>query len=120
MTAIYTRSYEIYGLALPYKSYWSGRNPSEYAHKIYTYRIKSTGNVIDVEHNSADIKSGSDIKTYLDDVKSDISDTNLGTYTKIDASEITGFSDFVDKIDVIRIAEGRIKKTINNPVAVTK
>lgn len=117
MKAIYTRSYEIYGLALPYKSYWSGRDPSEYAHQIYTYRIKSSGDIIDVEHTLSDIKSGSDIKAYLDDVKSDIDDDNTGSYSKIDTIEITNFSDFVEKIDNIRIAEGRIKKTINNPVS---
>jgi len=118
MKAIYTRSYEIYGLALPYKSYWSGRDPSQYSHKIYTYRIKKlSGNMIGVEHTPSDIKSGSAIKLYLDDVKSDIEDSNQGTYTKIDTMEITNFSEFVDKIDEIRIAEGRIKKTVNNPVS---
>jgi len=117
MKAIYTRSYEIYGLALPYKSYWSGRDPSQYAHQIYTYRIKSSGDVVNVEHTSSDIKSGSAIKSYLDDVKSDIDDSNQGTYTKIDTVEIMNFSDFVEKIDGIRIAEGRIKKTVNNPVS---
>ncbi len=118
MKAIYTRSYEIYGLALPYKSYWAGRDPSQYAHKIYTYRIKKLeGGLVGVEHTPSDIKSGSGIKTYLDDVKSDIDDSKQGTYTKIDTVEITNFSDFVDKIDEIRIAEGRIKKTVNNPVS---
>ena len=117
MKAIYTRSYEIYGLALPYKSYWSGRDPSEYAHKIYTYRIKSIGGVIEAEHTQQDIKSGTQIKTYLDDIKADIDDTNLGTYTKIDTLEITSFSDFVEKVDLIRVAQGRIKKTVNNPVS---
>ena len=110
MKAIYTRTYEIYGLALPYKSYWSGRDTSEYAHSIYTYTRDN--NDLKVEE-----KKGDKIKTYLDDIKSNISDDKLGTYTKIDTNQITKFSDFVTNIDTERTNKGRIKKTINNPVS---
>ena len=39
--AIYMRTYEIYGKALPYKSYWSNLTPTEYDHQIISYTFDS-------------------------------------------------------------------------------
>ena len=113
---VYSRTYEIYGKALPYKSYWSGRTPDQYNHQIYIYKIDSS-NPSNVLHNNTKeyVKTGQKIKQYLDDVKeSNMDDTN-STYVKIESNEITNFSIFVDAIDNIRKTAGRIKKTVNNP-----
>jgi hypothetical protein len=105
MKEIYSRSYEIYGMALPYKSYWANRNPSEYYHSIFVYNI--------IDGKFREELKGDNMKDYLNNIKGD----TIDTYTKIEQSDISKFSVIVENIEEIRKNEGRIKKTINNPVS---
>ena len=107
-TAIYTRSYEIYGLALPYKAYWSNIKPEDYKHNIYAYKFNNNSieKPIKIENK--------EIQTYLDDIKYTDTAKIEKSYEKIEQNNITDFYKFVDSIDKFRTKEGRIKKTINN------
>jgi hypothetical protein len=106
-SAIYTRTYEIYGLALPYKAYWSRQQ--DYKHSIIIYKLDDT--------NIDEIKDNTEIEKYLNDINN-ISLTNISestsTYNLINDQGIKDFSIFVEYIDDFRKDEGRIKKTINN------
>jgi len=103
--AIYMRTYEIYGKALPYKSYWANLTADQYDHLIYTYNF---GNESELEINEI---TGAPMIQYLQKIKLNNSDG----YREITDGQINLFEKFIDKIDTKRKEEGRIKKTINNP-----
>jgi hypothetical protein len=108
---IFTRTYEIYGKALPYKSYWD-RNADEYDHSIYTYTPSFDESGTLTIDEPIEIKGGT-MKTYLRKIKEENSDT----YNEINDKNINVFGNIVSEVDKIREKEGRIKKTINNPVS---
>ena len=103
-TAIYTRTYEIYGLALPYKAYWSRHQ--DYKHSIIVYNLD--GEKIQYR----EIKDNTEIEKYLNEIS--LTNINNSSYNLINDEDIKNFSIFVEDIDEIRTNEGRIKKTINN------
>jgi len=101
------RTFEIYGVALPYKSYWQNKRPEEYNHSIYTY--KHTENLKALHANI----TGSGMTDYLKEIE--ILNDFGSTYTTISQAQIDSFDKFIESVDVIREYEGRIKKTVNNP-----
>ena len=103
------RTFEIYGLALPYKSYWQNKKPEDFNHLIHTYEYDSET----LTNIKSDKKTGHEMTTYLKDIE--ILDDFGGSYKPISSEQISEFYNFTDNIDKIRESEGRIKKTINNP-----
>lgn len=101
---IYMRTYEIYGLALPYKSYWNNLKSTEYNHKIYTYNFNGNN----VEYSEL---TGENMVSYLESIKLN----NSNGYSEISDEMINSFEIFITSIDEIREKEGRIKTTVNNP-----
>lgn len=102
---IFMRTYEIYGKALPYKSYWKNRNTEDYNHLIYAYKLLEN---METEVNPYE---KTDMTEYLKKIKNNNSDG----YDLINDFQIQTFDTFVGNIDNIRKNEGRIKKTVNNP-----
>jgi hypothetical protein len=100
---IYMRVYEIYGKALPYKSYWN--NNKKFDHEIIIYNNKG--------ELTNSISDDAQIKIFLNNVKNQDTDT----YSEISIAELGIFSKIVEDIDAIRKKEGRIKATVNNPVS---
>jgi hypothetical protein len=105
---MFMRTYEIYGKALPYKSYWT--KVKKFDHQIFTYKLKSEDDM-DIEVTMIDEEAN--MKTYLDQVKLNSSDG----YEEINSQQIKNFEKFIINVDDMRIKGGRIKKTINNPVS---
>ena len=94
--------FELYGLGVPYKFYWS-RTDSNFDHFIYHYQITpETTNVIE----PTGISPGPDFTNILDRTQK---------YQILKKTQIDGFSDIIEGIDKIRKATGRIKATLNNP-----
>lgn len=106
--SIKVKTFEIYGIALPYTSYWQGKSPEDYNHSIYHYKY-STGRVSESQIRKNDMKS------YLDEIKNPYEYEYKDNYDEINDGDIYSFSNFIGNIDVIRKETGRIKKTINNP-----
>ncbi len=103
---IFMRTYEIYGRALPYKSWWKDLKPEQYDHKIFKYTLD--------DNMGADVEelSGIEMLEYLRKIK----ENNSETYDIISDEQITKFDQFVGNIDDNhRVPSGRIKKTVNNP-----
>jgi hypothetical protein len=107
--AIYMRTYEIYGKALPYKSYWSNLTPDKYDHQIISYTFDSDSES-GVDHA---VISEESMVPYLIKIK----ENNSSGYSEISEEQIQNFETFIDSVDSIRMKEGRIKKTVNNPVS---
>jgi len=106
--AVYFRIFEIYGLALPYKSYWTNRNPEDYYHKIYAY---TKADINEEKDDTATIEKGK-----MDEFLSLVKNNNSIGYEELNDNEIKNFEQFVVNIDNnYRKKNGRIKKTINNP-----
>jgi hypothetical protein len=106
--AIYMRTYEIYGRALPYKSYWTNLKSSDYDHKIISYTFGNDDG--DSQTNATDIEKN-DMTSYLGKIKNNDSES----YLEITVDQINGFETFIDNVDKIRLDNGRIKETVNNP-----
>lgn len=102
---IYMRTYEIYGKALPYKSYWT--TLTNFDHQIFTYKLEDESVEVSMIDDSANMK------TYLEKVKLNSSNG----YEEINIEQIKNFEKFITSVDELRIKDGRIKKTINNPVS---
>lgn len=99
------RTFELYGTALPYKSYWVN---SKHNHALFSYPYNSNEiSPIKIEPLGFD--------NYINDINEEYN--SLKTYADIDMKDINSISEFIDKIDKIRITTGRIKKTVNNPVS---
>ena len=105
---IKVRAFEIYGVALPYKSYWNNKTPENYNHSIFSYEYP---------YNSGDPIEYKDerMKKYLDEIKNPF-DTD-DTYTELNDKDINDFNNYIKRIDAHRTKVGRIKETINNPVS---
>ena len=94
--------FELYGLGVPYKFYWS-RTDSDFDHTIYHYQITpDTTTVIE----PTGIRPGPDFTNILDRTQ---------RYQTLKKNQIDGFSDIIEGIDKIRKETGRIKATLNNP-----
>ena len=102
---IYMRTYEIYGKALPYKSYWSNLTTDKYDHQIYSYSYDEDKTI------QFDVITNEKMVPYLNKIK----DNNIDKYREISIQEINSFETFINGIDDIRKKDGRIKKTVNNP-----
>ena len=89
------RTYELYGLAFPYKSYWN-TDIKDYNHFIYNY----TNDYINPE-----IIKANNMQKFIN---------NMETYKEISKEDITNFHIITNNIDDTRKREGRIKKTKNN------
>jgi hypothetical protein len=112
---IYMRTYEIYGTAMPYNSYWQkiyddaakkGKMPA-YNHVLYSYTRKDNTMNVDIKK----IEDPDQIKKYLDLIKAEASEG----YSVINNDFISKFNIFTAAVDEIRTNEGRIKATVNNP-----
>jgi hypothetical protein len=88
------RVYELYGLAFPYKSYWT--QPKDYYHFIYEYTFDYS--------DPKEIKSNK-MQEFVN---------NPNNYKVIKDDEIKNFATITDQIDEVRKMKGRIKKTRNN------
>lgn len=108
---IYFRTYEIYGAGVKYPFYWC----ESVSEKCYVYRINpityKIDTVFDTDVDKIISNSGIDSN----------SRSEFPGYTKIDSHRVKGFfqnfNNLVDQIDGIRIEQGRIKATPNNPVS---
>jgi hypothetical protein len=100
---IYFRSYELYGLAFPYKSYWD-REPENYHQFIYDY---TKNQKLPIEINSPDIKG------FISEIDKDpmIQGTSFIVLTH---DQLLNFQEIINNIDSTRESKGRIKKTKNN------
>jgi hypothetical protein len=108
--SIHMRTYEIYGRALPYKAGWLGLTSEQYDQTIYTYKYNKAEEAV-LDGNGL---KGADINEYIKGIKG----SNIDTYQEMTNQRITDFqSNFVEEIDKVRVLQGRIKKTINNPVS---
>jgi hypothetical protein len=105
---IKVRAFEIYGVALPYKSYWNNKTPENYNHSIFSY---------DYPYNMGDPIEYKDekMKEYLDEIKNSFDRPD--TYTELNDKDINDFNNYIKRIDAHRTKVGRIKETINNPVS---
>jgi hypothetical protein len=106
---IQVKTFELYGLGVPYKFYW--KDSSKIDHRIYSYPFSKKDITPITYNNIAGIKKD----------RSNV-DTNFTQYLKftndyhnLDNDDIANFSNFIDKINNIRKENGRIKKTLNNP-----
>jgi hypothetical protein len=106
---IQVKTFELYGLGVPYKFYW--KDSSKIDHRIYSYPFSKKDITPITYYNIAGIKKG----------RPNV-DTNFTQYLKftndyhnLDNDDIANFSNFIDKINNIRKENGRIKKTLNNP-----
>jgi len=129
---IYFKCYEIYGIGLPYKSYWTRVDTNKkYNHEIHIFKnfIFNNESVTFNYDKNNDEKSGDQILNYIQDVnkneynlannESDIID-NIGesstNYQLLDIKELNKFNLIVKAIDDTRKNKlFTIKKTINNP-----
>jgi hypothetical protein len=109
------RTYEIYGTAMPYNSYWQKiyedaaekRKMPAYNHVLYSYTRKDDTMNIYMQK----IDNPEQIKQYLDLIKAEASEG----YSVINDDFISKFNIFTAAVDTIRTKEGRIKATVNNP-----
>jgi hypothetical protein len=106
---IQVKTFELYGLGVPYKFYW--KDSSKIDHRIYSYPFSKKDITPITYYNIAGIKKG----------RPNV-DTNFTQYLRftndyhnLDNDDIANFSNFIDKINNIRKENGRIKKTLNNP-----
>jgi hypothetical protein len=104
---ILCRCFEIYGKALPYKSYWLNKTPDEYNHKLISY------NLLDFDNITIDENINKNFNNYLDQTKG----LNESSYFNLTSEQVNNFEKVVSGIDKLRIENGRIKKTVNNPVS---
>jgi hypothetical protein len=104
---ILCRCFEIYGKALPYKSYWLNKTPDEYNHNLISY------NLLDFDNIVIDENINKNFNNYLDKTKG----LNETSYFNLTTEQVNNFEKVVSGIDKIRIENGRIKKTVNNPVS---
>lgn len=105
---IKVRAFEIYGVALPYKSYWNDKRPGDYNHSIFSYEYPyNIDNQYPKEYNFTTMKK------YLDQIDDNFDDDN--TFKTLSEIDINNFKEYIDRIDKHRRKVGRIKKTINNP-----
>jgi hypothetical protein len=108
--SIYMRTYEIYGMALPYVTYWKNKTPVDYYTKLYTYKFKET---LEIEENEI-INKDNNIIDYVNNIKI-INNENINTnYQILTVDNINNISKFIENIDNQRTEKGRIKKTKNN------
>jgi len=104
---IYYRTYEIYGLAFPYKSYWD-RDSDSYYHQIIEYTFMET-----------EVKTyfKQDMKNYIDKIlinkDNDITNKN-SSFRELSSDELKNFSNIVSNVDEKRVQNGTIKRTVNN------
>ena len=96
---IKVKMFELYGLGVPYKFYWT--NPSKICHFIYSYEFNSDNNISYTKINKNDFTNYLDIQ-------------NDSNYQELDKTNINNFTNFIKKINAIRKNEGRIKSTLNN------
>ena len=111
--SIYVRIYEVYGVALPYLTYWKNK-PST---KIHQYKLIDGKVVI-----NSDINDNNDFYKKIESIPEVNDDDPLNNilnnnYQKLSDSNITNINKIVDEIDDIRDKVGRIKATPNNPVS---
>lgn len=106
---IQVKTFELYGLGVPYKFYW--KDSSKIDHHIYSYPYSNNDITPIPYYNIAGVNK-----------KRDNVDNNFTEYLKptndyrdLDTKDIANFSDFIDKINKIRKKNGRIKQTLNNP-----
>lgn len=104
---IYCRTYEIYGLAFPYKSYWE-RDPDSYYHEIieYTFMEKKVNSY-----------KNENIKNYINKILISNDDQIIkadSTFKELTNDELKNFSNIVSNVDKIRVKNGTIKRTVNN------
>jgi hypothetical protein len=104
---ILCRCFEIYGKALPYKSYWLNKSPNDYNHKLHIYNLSNFNNIVE------DPEISTNFNEYLNKTKG----INEDTYYQLNPEQVSVFEKVVSGIDKIRIEKGRIKKTVNNPVS---
>jgi hypothetical protein len=104
---ILCRCFEIYGKALPYKSYWANKSPNDYNHKLHIYNLSNFNNIVE------DPEISRNFNDYLNKTKG----INEETYFELSTENVSAFEKAVSGIDKIRIEKGRIKKTVNNPVS---
>jgi len=94
--------FELYGLGVPYKFYWS-RSDSNFDHFIYNYTIQPETTIV---NDPTGIRPGQDFTNILDRTQK---------YQDLKKSQIDSFSEIIEGIDKIRKETGRIKATLNNP-----
>ena len=108
VTDIYMRAIEIEGVGVPYRYYW---NLSNIKKNIFYYNIQ--GDNVKVESiDEADLIN--QYKTFSI-TKFDTDPSKFSSWMRLNKNEFAKFSEYIDKIDVIRKREGRIGKTKNNP-----
>jgi len=100
--SLYYRSYEIYGLAVPYDLYWD-RSTDDYYHFIYDYS----------DLNNIKTYDSKTMKEYLDDINESPKSGNT-SFIELTEEKLKNFSDIVGAIDEKRKEKGTIKRTINN------
>lgn len=106
-TQIKVKTFEIYGIALPYTSYWENKPTKDYDHKIYDYKYSDSP--------KEEIYTNTNMDKYLNEINNNFDDET--SHIEISSKDINNFSEFIEKIDEIRTKQGRIKKTINNLVS---
>jgi len=122
---IYYRTYEIYGRAFPYKSYWDSKNG--YDHWINHFKNDLENSVyISKETKYEDKKNNQNTYSPMEEYinKTDIGTTeyngnvsitdNTSTYTILSNDDLNNFASIVGSIDKRREEIGTIKRTINN------
>jgi hypothetical protein len=137
LTQIFIRVYEVYGKGVPYSNYWKNgsKHPERVNNVIYPYDLSEESNVLvpleakaiprDPEKGFIEIKNFAKAfainkTTKIAKSKSDIKDDNSYYYEiPFDKKDdiFRSFSEFTDKLDIIRKEKNRITETPNNNVS---
>jgi hypothetical protein len=121
------RLFEIYGLGVPYSYYWTGEDGKprlqNINHVIYNHRIRLSGNDIDyMDSQHTETINAENISNFINCKSCNTTDgtcvCNYVTISNLNLEDVLKrFSDFMDKVDLHRIAEKRIRQTPNNNVS---